>query len=148
MLILDLHYHTVDEALRRFIKFYNENYKKGETVEVIHGYGASGKGGLIRKNLREFLNSNSKYLKYITGEEKSSNLGLTFVIMNSRIPEIVDMLSIEILKFCSTAKTVEKISGNFRKYTQQEILKCLKRLEKSKKLKIVLKGKYKCYITS
>ena len=57
---LDLHGHTVDEALRVFIDVYNRHVrsKSQESLRVIHGYGSASDGldgGKIRRRLRTFL---------------------------------------------------------------------------------------------
>ena len=61
---------TSDEALD-YIKQVLSNSKK-TCIYIIHGYGSSGKGGVIRKKVRSFLNAqlkNDKIKAVIYGEE-------------------------------------------------------------------------------
>ena len=48
---IDLHERTVAEAIREFVRFYNACVRNGYRgrLEVIHGYGSSGSGGVIRE---------------------------------------------------------------------------------------------------
>jgi hypothetical protein len=52
------------------------------------------------------------------------------------------------LEFCKTPKTKEKIAGKFRNDGTDNVIKCIKDLEKKKMLKIVQKGKFKCYVSN
>src|SRR5438552_15680580 len=57
---VDLHGHTVDEALRIFIDVYNRHVRSRskESLRVIHGYGSATEGldgGRIRRKIRTFL---------------------------------------------------------------------------------------------
>lgn len=53
---IDLHGYSAAQALSVFIELYNKYVSLnliGE-LKIIHGYGSSGKGGIIRNNLRYF----------------------------------------------------------------------------------------------
>ena len=52
---------TSDEALD-YIKQVLSNSKK-TCIYIIHGYGSSGKGGVIRQKVRSFLNAQVKTAK-------------------------------------------------------------------------------------
>ncbi|BDU51351.1 Smr/MutS family protein [Haliovirga abyssi] len=144
MRIIDMHELTVENAIDKFIQVYNENI--GKSIKIIHGYGSSGKGGKIKKKLRQFLDENLKYLEYTIGEKIDGNRGYTIVNAKKRVPLKIDYIKIEILEFCNAAKTKEKIAGKFRKYEPEKILKALRQLEKSGELKVINKGKHKCYL--
>ena len=61
---------TSDEALA-YVKQVLSNSKK-DCVYIIHGYGSSGKGGIIRQKVRSFLNAqlkNGKIKAVINGED-------------------------------------------------------------------------------
>ena len=61
---------TSDEALD-YIKRVLSNSKK-TCIYIIHGYGSSGKGGVIRQKVRSFLNAqvkNGKIKAVINGED-------------------------------------------------------------------------------
>jgi DNA-nicking Smr family endonuclease len=59
---IDLHNFTVAEALREFVRFYNNCVRSGYRgrLEVIHGYGSTGGGGVIREELRKYLKAHSE----------------------------------------------------------------------------------------
>ncbi len=61
---------TSDEALA-YVRQVLTNSKK-TSIYIIHGYGSSGKGGVIRKKIRSFLNAqlkNGKIKAVINGED-------------------------------------------------------------------------------
>ncbi|TDT67415.1 Smr domain-containing protein [Hypnocyclicus thermotrophus] len=144
MKVIDLHGLTVVQAEEIFIREYNNNLNK--TIKIIHGYGSSGSGGKIRKNIRKLLEKNKEYFNYKKGEIIDGNRGYTIVYPKKRIPEKIDSLKIEILKYCMVPKTKDKIAGHFRKYKPEKILKAIKYLESNDLLEIIQKGKYKCYV--
>ena len=78
---IDLHNFTVAEAIREFVRFYNSCVRSGyrERLEVIHGYGSSGSGGVIREELRKFLKAHAEtFGEYLAGESLR-NPGVTIV---------------------------------------------------------------------
>jgi DNA-nicking Smr family endonuclease len=64
---IDLHQHTVREALRDFTAFYNRCLREGYRgrIEAIHGYGSAGVGGAIKPALREFLEARASCFERI-----------------------------------------------------------------------------------
>ena len=144
---LDLHGYTAQQALKTFLSYYNRQVRAGvrRRIEVVHGYGSSGEGGLIRKRLRAFLSSFPGWVSYMPGENLDGNPGYTLVYPKSLLPEDTDMLQAEILSYCWIARTEEKILGKFRRYGDFEVMVALKELSKQEKLVIKLKGKYKFY---
>ncbi len=147
---IDLHGLQAFEALQKFIEFYNRQIKSGNRspINVIHGYGSTGEGGIIRKRLRNFLANHSDKLKFIFGESIDfRNCGRTVVTPILPLPSATDILSQEILSFCDAPRTKTKISGKFRKYGEEQILKSIKSLEKSGFLFTFYKGKYKVFCT-
>jgi len=144
---INLHGYTVDQALKQFIAMYNLCVQKTKTIEIciIHGYGSTGEGGKIRSSLRKYLSQQTDKLQWTCGEQISGNAGVTYVKPKHTLPEPHVNLAHEIYHFCLTPKTKKKIAGNFRQYGDQCTLKALKFLEKNNQLKIVWKGKHKCY---
>ncbi len=146
-MVIDLHEMNRNEAIRFFIDKYNEAFKGGYRGEitVIHGYGSSGRGGVIKKELKEFLDSHRGYLTYTV----DTNPGATLVTPLKAINEMQDMISMEILEFCrNTPKTMEKIKGNFfKKYKNNEINACIKRLVKQGYITAILKKNGEVYRT-
>ncbi|GLI57436.1 hypothetical protein PM10SUCC1_29500 [Propionigenium maris DSM 9537] len=146
-MVIDLHEMNRNEAIRFFIDKYNEAFRGGyrEEITVIHGYGSSGRGGVIKKELREFLDSHRGYLTYTV----ATNPGSTLVTPLKAINEMQDMISMEVLEFCRISpKTMDKIKGNFfKKYKNNEINACVKRLVKQGYLTVNLKKNGEVYQT-
>jgi hypothetical protein len=111
---IDLHDLTVDEAIRKFVDAYNAIVASGYRgrVEVIHGYGSSGEGGVIRRKLRSFLAANRDRFKHIVEGESHGNPGVTYVDAKGRLPSAsasATPLQTAILAFCATPKGENKI---------------------------------------
>ena len=140
---LDLHGMTWLEALPAFIEFYNGAVARGDRakLEIVHGYGSTGEGGVLLKRIRAFLESHAESLEVQT----DSNPGHTFVVSKAALPNIVDMLYEDILAYCDTAKPQSKIIGKFRRSGQPEVLQALRTLESQRRLIARLKGKLKVY---
>src|ERR1035437_7948549 len=78
---IDLHNFTVAEALREFVRFYNACVKSGYRgrLEVIHGYGSTGAGGVIREELRKYLKAHSGTFGEFLAGESLRNPGVTIL---------------------------------------------------------------------
>ena len=85
MRTVDLHGLTSKDAVARFVDVYNHAVRHGqrERISVVHGYGASGKGGTLREKMRAFLDRN--HVEYLCGELVDGNPGHTIVIPGSSI---------------------------------------------------------------
>lgn len=144
---LDLHHHTVTQALDLFVHFYNAQLSRGDrsTIEVVHGYGSSGEGGEIRKRLRLMLERNQRKLSYEFGDRKTGNPGVTYVKPFKALPTASDALQMEILAYCLTARTEGKIIGEFRNYGQKKVKSILNQMVKNEKLRKFQKGAYTHY---
>jgi len=144
---INLHGYTVDKALEQFIANYNLCIQntKGIEICVIHGYGSTGEGGKIRSSLRKYLSQQTDKLQWFSGEQINGNAGITYIKPGQALPGPYENLAHEILHFCQTPKTKKKIAGHFRKHGDQCTLQAIKYLEKNNQLKIVWKGKHKCY---
>ena len=140
---VDLHGMTWSEALNAFIEFYNSAVAGGSAarLEVIHGYGSTGEGGVLRKRLHGFLESHAQSLEVHT----DSNPGHTFVTPKTALPDTVDMLCEDILAYCDTPRPQSKIIGKFRRSGQPEVLGAIRTLESQRRLTAKLKGKLKVY---
>jgi len=84
---------VVEAALQKLDEALEDAVKNGVRVmTLIHGYGSSGKGGLIRlecrKNL-DFLKSRGRIHDYIAGEEFSRRFGPTKFLLQ-RYPQLVE----------------------------------------------------------
>jgi hypothetical protein len=142
---LDLHGYTAQQALETFLSYYNRQVRAGvrHRIEVVHGYGSSGEGGLIRKRLRAFLSAFPDRVSFTPGENLDGNPGNTLVHPKSLLPEKTDTLQAEILAYCRIARTEEKILGEFRRYGDAEVMATLKTLAKQGRLATKWKGKNK-----
>ena len=78
---IDLHERTVPEAIREFVRFYNTCVKSGYRgrVEIIHGYGSMGGGGVIREELRKYLKAHDEIFGEFLAGESLRNPGVTIV---------------------------------------------------------------------
>jgi len=144
---LDLHHHTVTQALDTFVRFYNAQLSRGDrsTIEVVHGYGSSGEGGEIRKRLRLLLERNRRKLSYEFGDRKTGNPGVTYVKPFQALPTPSDALQEEILAYCLTPRAERKIIGEFRNYGQKKVKTTLNQMFKKDALKKFQKGAYTHY---
>lgn len=147
---LDLHDHTVDEALRAFVDFYNGHVRSGreESLRVIHGYGSSGEGGKIRKKIRAFLEGAAASLDWRPGEDLEGNPGLTIVFPRKLLPALENQLAAGILAFCSIPRTESKIAGEFRKHGPREIKEAIRALVRQGQMKAILKAGRETYVKS
>src|SRR6266478_7178002 len=117
---LDLHGHTVDEALRIFVDVYNRHVRSRskESLRVIHGYGSATEGlegGKIRRKIRTFLEGAADSLDWKPGEDLEGNPGVTIVFPRKILATSQNQLTANILAFCSIPRTESKIAGEFRK---------------------------------
>ena len=147
---IDLHNYSTGVALDYFIAYYNGEIKNGtgNAIKAIHGYGSTGSGGEIRIRLRTFLKEHSNYLIFETGEHIDGNAGYTMVYPKLPLPPISESISEKILKFCAAAgKSEDKILGEFRLYSDMEVKKAIKLLERQGKIHSKDKGKIKIYET-
>ena len=145
---IDLHGFTQIEAVEALVKYYNRQVKSGDCsrIDVIHGYGSSGEGGALRVRIRGFLARHADCLRFELGENfPPLNPGKTLVFPLRVLPDATDMLADEILEYCTTAKTMSKISGKFRRHGDVRIQASLKNLEKQGAITSFYKGPYRHY---
>ncbi|HUK83236.1 MAG TPA: Smr/MutS family protein [Verrucomicrobiae bacterium] len=138
---LDLHGYPVAEAIELLVQDYNarvDNDRFG-CFKVIHGYGSTGQGGVIRTKLRAFLNEHLDKLRYESGDDYGDP-GWTFVYPKVRLPSQRDRMAATILSFCSEGKSEEKILREFAKLGEVQVRQVIRSLAKQGKLKIVNKG--------
>jgi dsDNA-specific endonuclease/ATPase MutS2 len=78
---IDLHNCTVAEAIREFARVYNACVRSGYRgrLEVIHGYGSSGTGGVIREELRKYLKAHAEVFGEFLAGESLRNPGVTIL---------------------------------------------------------------------
>ncbi|HKJ66165.1 MAG TPA: Smr/MutS family protein [Desulfopila sp.] len=82
---------TVEEALVKLtVELERARSEKLAAMTVIHGYGASGKGGAIRAECRKLLDhylANRVIRSYIPGENFSKKAGTTKALLR-RLPQL------------------------------------------------------------
>lgn len=116
---LDLHGETWAEAKADFIEAYNQAFRQAgwKTLDVVHGYGSTGQGGVIRTRLRAFLDRYPAYLTY----KQDSNPGHTIVMPLKALPSLGNQLAEEIWDYCAAPRPVSKIMGKFRRYGDAKV---------------------------
>ena len=146
---LDLHGKTWAEALEEFVDAYNRAVQPGghtcRTLNVIHGYGSTGSGGVLRTRFRKFFESNSERLEFTPGEKVSTNPGYTLVTPRYPLPGSDAALCELVWDYCEQPKTVSKIVGQFRRYGNPRVQQAVRSLESGKRLRKVAKGKSSTY---
>jgi hypothetical protein len=117
---IDLHHHTVPEAIGEFARFCNDcvrsNYRG--RVEVIHGYGSTGAGGAIRKKLRAYLAAHAECFGSVLPGDSLGNPGVTIVYPKKLLPTspqgvtaapLLNAAQEAIRKYCATPRAKERI---------------------------------------
>lgn len=140
--ILDLHGLSWPEARRQFVDFYN-NLASGKgrgQLEVIHGWGASGQGGVLRNRLRRFLAGYRESLEFTPGEDIDGNRGCTYVTPIEPIPDASDALAEAIWDFCRRPRAMSKVAGQFRRHGDPQVLSAVRYLKKQGRLIETQKG--------
>jgi len=131
---LDLHGFTWGDAREELVRAYNEAVERQEPLplEVIHGYGASGKGSVLRSAVRTFLTLNGVH--FTPGEDYDGNPGHTLVTPGDPLPEGDARLRRAILAWCASPRTKSEISGKFRRHGQPAIDEAMRSLQTAKRL--------------
>ena len=147
--ILDLHGLTWAEAEASFIEFYNQTLHRGGKdstgLDVVHGYGSTGTGGVLRTRLRGFLERYGSCLGFRNGEKVDGNPGHTIVVPLKPLLSLRDQLSQDIWDFCDRPRSQSKIIGKFRRHGETAVLSSIKALEKQKRLRPSNQGAHKLY---
>lgn len=149
---VDLHEKTWHEALAEFIAFYNEAIEHAAggppaRLNVIHGYGSSGSGGVLRKRLQNFLKEHALQgrLEFTPGEHADANPGHTLVVPIHPLPALDELLSEEIWAYCARPRTLSKISGKFRRHGAPTVIAAIDSLVKQRRLRVIGKGNRKTH---
>ena len=149
---LDLHELTWQESLPAFIAFYNEAIQRAaggsaERLHVIHGYGSSGEGGVLRSRLHRFLQEHAAQgrLDFTPGENADANPGHTFVLPIRPLPELDELLAEEVLAYCALPRTLSKLCGKFRRHGEPAVKAVIASLVRQRRLRMTGKGSRKTY---
>ena len=149
MTTVDLHGKTWHEALADFIDVYNRAARPANgsagALDVVHGYGSTGVGGVLRKRFRTFLAKYPNCLRYENGEDVDGNAGHTLVMPLSRLPDTGGLLAEQVWEYCERPRTVSKIAGRFRRHGDQQVQQAIRILQKQGRLRLVYQGRAKEY---
>ena len=147
---LDLHLKTWNEALTDFVGFYNAALRQADgkptgRLDIVHGYGSTGTGGVLRDRLRGFLQRHSELLEFTPGEYVDGNPGHTLVDPRRPLPDTLDQLEELICAYCTSPRSIAKITGEFRRYGNPAVRQAIRKLETQKRLRLVKKGAHNLY---
>ncbi len=135
---IDLHGLKSKEALELFINYYNQCVARGlkAPIEVLHGYGSHGEGGeAIKRRIRGFLRRYPEYVNFESGRTQGRLYDdITIVTPRKPLPQQENRLQEDILVYCRTRKSEEKILNKFRRYGDKQMRSAIRSLLKSGKL--------------
>ena len=140
---LDLHGQTWPEARRLFVDFYNDALSSGQRrvrLTIIHGWGASGSGGVLRTRLRKFLAGFRDNLEFTPGEDVDGNRGCTYVIPSDYLPDANHTLAEAIWDYCRKPRSISKVAGQFRRHGDPQVMDAVRHLKKQGRLIETRKG--------
>ena len=148
-LALDLHGKTWAEALEEFVDAYNKAVQPGghtcRTLTVIHGYGSTGSGGVLRTRFRRFLEKHAARLEFTPGEKVSLNPGFTLVTPKHPLPGADAALCELVWDYCEQPRTMSKIVGQFRRFGNPRVQQAVRSLEAQKRLRKTARAKNSVY---
>ena len=109
---VDLHGLSWREAKMAFVAMFNQEISRArggtaKPIDVVHGYGSTGEGGVIRLRLKRFLERHGGSLTFFPGGEIDANLGHTLVYPLFPLPSPTQELDQMILDFCDQGKISE-----------------------------------------
>jgi hypothetical protein len=148
---LDLHGLKFADAMYLFVDTCNMMVAQGNAggLKVIHGYGASGQGGLIRGEVRKLLKRNPHAATVVLGEDADNNPGYTLVYPKRRLPAGSERLWDSITEYCSEPRRDSDIVGRFiRRHGEPEIRKALAELENRGKIRSFASSGRRMYVVS
>lgn len=125
---------------------YNQHLQRGRScIDVVHGYGSSGTGGVIKRRLRALLAAHAGQLSFVRGEDLDHNPGHTEVHPRNPLPTAADELATAIIDYCSNARTLEKIAGRFRRHGMPAVQAAVRTLTSSGRLRSAQRGAHKLF---
>jgi hypothetical protein len=147
---LDVHGLTWSQAREAFIEFYNEAVREAgvgvaRRLDVVHGYGSTGPGGVIRGRLRRLLEGSGASLEFTPGEALDGNPGHTVVAPMTPLPAMAEELAELVYVYCERPRSMSKIAGRFRRHGSPNVRAAVSALERQGKLRVVTRGSVKLY---
>lgn len=148
---VDFHGKTWAEARAAFLDAYQSTVQSSggaQTLRIVHGYGASGVGGVLRERFRKYLIRYKDRLEFKHGEAIDGNQGWTLVQAIRPLPNEDEDIEDLILAYCQQPRTIDKIAGRFRRYGDRKVREAVESLLKSPQLlQKIRKGKQDLYET-
>ena len=137
---IDMHELTWKEAKKTFMEAYADAFDgagnpTGKSLKVIHGYGSTGEGGVIRNRLRSLCESLEDYLEFTPAEEIDGNRGCTIITPKACLPPIEAMLAEDVWDYCNGMRARSKIMRKFRRYGDPLIMRAIRSLERQGRLR-------------
>ncbi len=146
MIELDLYGLSVSEALATVVAKYNALLgTEHRELVVVHGYGSSGEGGVLKHRIRSFLQS-AKVSFRTEQDGFHGNRGQTVVLIGNSLLSVGQGLEDKMLDYCTIAKTKEKIFAKFHKSGTKALREAFSALVSKGLLKQRWKGKNKVWI--
>lgn len=145
---IDLHGSVWSEGLAQFIELYNAAVSSegpGVGVPVVHGYGSTGVGGVLRSRLRGFLARHADKLEFTPGEDIDGNQGWTHVTGRLPLPGEFDQLAEDIWDYCRQPRAGSKVDGRFRRHGSPRIAEAVRSLKRQGRLTEVHNGRVPMY---
>lgn len=135
---LDLHGKTCPEALAEFERECQRALARSNgcpvKIRIIHGYGSTGQGGVIKDRLRAFCARFPDHLDATAGEKLDGNAGVTQVTVLGAFPDEVERLAQEIYRYCQRGRTTGEIDGRFRRHGKTRIARAIALLTRQGRL--------------
>ena len=136
---LDVHGMTQTEAVEALVGACNAALSRGgrsAVVRVVHGYGSSGAGGVLRARLRRFCDAHADRTRYVRGEDTDNNPGLTVVTVVGPLPDARQRLGDAIVRYCAgRPRPKERIARRFRKAGDRAVAAALLDLVRTGRLR-------------
>ena len=86
---IDLHGLTEQGAIRKLIQDYNAYVRSGgrDPIWIIHGYGSSGRGGVLKQAIGRYLAANAGRFDRVVEGDLLANPGATIVYPKRLLPQ-------------------------------------------------------------
>jgi hypothetical protein len=138
-----------NEARDVFIESFNRALRESrgghvDRLDVIHGYGSSGEGGVIRDRLRAFLSRNVEHLEFVPGEDEAGNPGRTYVTPVKALPTAFEQLTERVWEYCAVAKPLAKVKSRFWR-DELRAERAVEELERTGRIRVIRRGRVKLY---